>query len=218
VSDPIEVAATAVAGGAASAPALLVLAGLVSGIGPCAGVRGAALMSLISGESGGRRAAVGAFVLGVMSAYSLLALAAPLFAELSRESTILYVVLGFGLVASGIRSLWGQRHRCGASPKPGRRSVGAAFATGFASSAILSPCCTPLILCILTFQAQAGHPQTAAFLLAAFALGHAIPVVATTLLAAVPLRRFFTWAQGDSVAIVSGALQIGVGVFYAVLA
>jgi cytochrome c biogenesis protein CcdA len=148
----------------------------------------------------------------------LLALILPLFAMLLANSVTLYAILAIALVASGLHVMCGSERACHGCPMPERQSIGAAFGAGLTSSAILSPCCTPLVLGILSSQGQTGHPQTAALLLGAFAVGHAVPMVAIALSLSVPLRRLSDWAKGDSAAIVTGALQIGVGVFYAVLA
>jgi cytochrome c biogenesis protein CcdA len=216
--DPTSSAFSALSGGAADAPLLIALAGVASGFGPCAGVRSAVLMSIVSAAERSRGLFVAAFLLGVVLAYGLLALVLPLFAELLANSTIVYVALAGALLISGVRSICRSSHRCTPHVAPARQSLGAAFGAGLASSAILSPCCAPLVLGILSVAAQNGRPQQAALFLGLFALGHAMPTVVMTLTLAAPLGRFYAWARSDSAAIVSGALQIGVGAFYAVLA
>ena len=146
----------------------------------------------------------------------LLALALPLFGTLLANSTIVYLALGGALVVSGVRCIVLAEHRC--REHAGKRSFGGAFCAGITSSAMLSPCCTPLVLAILNTEAQNGRAQVAAISLALFALGHSIPAVVTSVAVSVPLRRFCAWAQSDGAATITGALQIGVGAFYVVLA
>jgi len=218
MSDPFLAASTAIADRQVIAPLLVASAGLASGVGPCAGIRSAVLTAMVSANGRSRGVLIGAFTLGIVTAYSLLGLAVPLFDLLVARSQVLYALLAVALIVSGVRCICAREHRCHRREGDRKQSGGPAFMAGLASSAILSPCCMPLIIGILSTESQTGHPQVAAAYLAAFAFGHAVPTMILTMAVAAPLRRFLDWAKGDSLAIVSGALQIGVGTFYAVLA
>jgi cytochrome c biogenesis protein CcdA len=81
-------------------------------------------------------------------------------------------------LVSGIHALWGEEnnaHRCG---RPPIRSHGAAFFLGASFALVVSPCCTPLVLGILAYSSATGNAWYGSALLACFAVGHSVPLLA----------------------------------------
>jgi cytochrome c biogenesis protein CcdA len=191
------------------------LAGAATSVGPCVAPRYLALAALI----GTRRpfVPVAAFTLGLMVATVTLGAGAGIAASLVTHVAAVDAVMAALLIGFGIATIV-REPRCGhvAAERPVRAS--GAFALGAASALVVSPCCTPLIVAFAGLGAFDRDPLLTSGYLAAFALGHALPLafagIASTPLAAAG-RAF---AASTAPAIVSGSLTVALGAYYGLLA
>jgi thiol:disulfide interchange protein DsbD len=210
---------------------LVFAAGAATSIGPCAAPRYIAVAALVSATRSPAHI-VAAFVAGLASAYVLLGTAAGLLGAVWSRSWILYAALACVLGAGGVITLFGGRRPCqpceganaanafeaSACASQGRAGLGGAFLLGAGSALVVSPCCTPVVAGIAGLTAASGHTAAGVLLLATFACGHAIPVVAAGALGsriASALRRI---VASHAPAVVSGTLMIALAAFYGLLA
>ncbi len=155
----------------AFAPAGALVLGVLSGIGPCALSRGAALASLTSGASRGRVArAIVAYAAGAIAGYAAYGIVAGVAFRLAEWSAYSYAVLAAVLIGVGLASLLRADHRHGVSSEP---ASGVSFLLGCGGSLTLSPCCAPFVFA-LTASAF-GDLRYGAVLLCWFAVGHVLP-------------------------------------------
>jgi cytochrome c biogenesis protein CcdA len=218
-------ALAAVAARSALAYPLAIAAGVVTSAGPCAAPR---YIAVAACAHAARRpwAIVAAFSCGLVCAYVALGVAAGAIGALWAASAALYAGMAAALAVSGVVTLaraGGDSHRHEArshEPRHGERgaSLGGVFLLGASSAFVVSPCCTPVVAGIAALTMTSGHGADGVALLAAFACGHALPVLAagacgTRLSAA--LRRVAT-SQAPSV--VAGSLMLALAAYYGVLA
>jgi cytochrome c-type biogenesis protein len=222
-ADPLATGLGAAATGSPAAFGWVFVAGVITSIGPCVAPRFIAVAALANGA---RRPwpALAAYISGIIAAYVALGFAAGavglLFAWSAHIDALLAVALGAGGLVTIARAT---PARSCADHRADRKTaapagIGAAFLLGIASTAVISPCCTPLVAAIASLASTTRHPLASAALLAVFALGHAaalIAAAATGSLALLPLRRF---VSGQAPAIVAGGLMLCLGAFYGVLA
>jgi cytochrome c-type biogenesis protein len=221
-ADPLATGLGAAATGSPAAFGWIFVAGVITSIGPCVAPRFIAVAALANGA---RRPwpALAAYISGIIAAYVALGFAAGavglLFAWSAHIDALLAVALGAGGLVTIARATPARSCDHGAARQPAAPGgIGAAFLLGIASTAVISPCCTPLVAAIASLASTTRHPLASAALLAVFALGHAaalIAAAATGSLALVPLRRF---VSGQAPAIVAGGLMLCLGAFYGVLA
>lgn len=217
--DPIALGLRAVATGSAGAFPLCFAAGVVSSAGPCAAPR----LLAVTGLSGGRKMRrsriqpIATYACGMIAVYALFGVSASWFMRSVNLSVPLYGALAGVLTASGALTLWrvGCTREHTASVE---RSLGATFLLGASSAFVFSPCCTPLMLAIVSFGASSGRPGFAAIALAVFGLGHAVPALLIGSLSAGIARTLRTIGHTEPVTIVTGALFLAMGGYYAVLA
>ena len=215
--DPAGEALRAVAGGSAWAYPLLFVTGALTSIGPCVAPRYVAVAALAANA---RRpfAMTSVFALGVVGAYVALGAAAGAIGSLLAWSASLYATLAIVLFGAGVTTLVRARPHTHAEDAHARVpvSAGGSLLLGAATALVVSPCCTPLIAAIAGLTIVSGRAAAGATLLAAFALGHALPL----LLAATGAQAPFVRRLGASAApgIVGGTLLIALGGFYGALA
>lgn len=221
MTDAVGAALAAVAARSAVAYPLVFAAGIVTSIGPCAAPR---YIAVAACAHAARRpwAIVAAFAGGLVCAYVALGTAAGAIGTLWAASAATYALVAAVLAVSGVVTL---ARACGESHSHesmhhGRRSasLGGVFLLGASSAFVVSPCCTPVVAGIAGLTMTSGHSADGIMLLAAFASGHVLPVLAcgalgTRLSAA--LRRV---AASQAPSVVSGSLMLALAAYYGVLA
>jgi cytochrome c-type biogenesis protein len=195
-------------------------AGIATSFGPCVAPRFVAVASLSSQARGAARwLRIAAFVAGLCASFVLLGTIAGSLGLLARYATWVYAVLAIATVAAGIRAIVMRPEPCAARESTGAKaSNGAAFLAGAGLSAVASPCCGPVAAALAATATAGGSPSFAAMTLGAFALGHAVPVVAIACGASSLARRAHAHLPAWAVATVSGALMVALGGYYGLLA
>lgn len=199
---------------------LMFAAGAVTSIGPCVGPRFIAVAGLASGKS--RKNAlmlVGAFVAGLALAYAAFGAVSSLLGRATQLSTCTYILVAVGLAAGGCVTLWREERCCHALGHTGAGAgPGGAFLLGASFALVLSPCCTPVVIGILTYTSAIGNAVYGSALLLCYALGHALPIVAVAfgMRGVTGVLERHTMRQAASV--VSGTLMLALAAFYGILA
>lgn len=191
--------------------------GLLSALGPCVAPRYAFLA--VHTMAGARWPMLLAFAFGCIAGYLMFACAGVSIAVLGVGSHVVYAFLAIGLVVCGIRSLISDSHKACRSGVIGRiasASLGSAFLSGAASSLVVSPCCTPVAI-TLGIQAAHGDVPLAMGILAAFAMGHLMPLALIAGAARSHLRERLAMPS-DAWATISGTVLTAIGGLYAILA
>jgi thiol:disulfide interchange protein DsbD len=221
VIDLVGDALAAVAARSALAYPLATAAGIVTSIGPCAAPR---YIAVAACAHAARRpwAIVAAFICGLVCAYVALGVAAGAIGALWAASAPLYTLLAVALAVSGVVTLaragGGSHSHCAVRHGERNASSGGIFLLGASSAFVVSPCCTPVVAGIAALTMSSGHGADGVFVLAAFACGHALPVLAAGALStrlSAALRRIAT-SQAPS--IVAGSLMLALAAYYGVLA
>ncbi len=203
---------------------LVFAAGIATSIGPCAAPRYVAVAALVNASRTPVRVVV-AFVAGLVGAYVVLGTGVGLLGALWAASWAVYAVLAVVLGAAGLFTLLrgdgsshdGSHHeRGGARPRAG---VGGTLLLGASSALVVSPCCTPLVAGIAGFtMTNGGDGVAGTALLATFATGHAIPVLAAGAFGsriAFMMRRI---AATHAPSVVAGTLMLALAAYYGALA
>jgi cytochrome c-type biogenesis protein len=218
VSDPVSSAIAATAAGSAWAPALAFAAGAATSLGPCVAPRFVAVTALGAMPGAARWKAIAALACGLCAGYALLGIASGLAARIAAVAAHLYAVLAIALAALGAYTLWGgaDRHRCVPAKRPSA-SLGGAFLLGASFALVASPCCTPVIA-VLGALAATRSPASGALPVAAYALGHALPLAC----AGLGWERIGSRANADvwkaATQTVGGGLMLALGAYYGALA
>lgn len=217
--EPATAGLQAVASHSALAYPLLFAAGVLTSAGPCVVPRYVTLAALAHAAAR-PRLRVAAFVAGVVTAYVLLGSAVGALGSLWRSSGFVYGALATMLAVGGLLTLLREPHACAHAPAPsaGRESVGAAFLLGGGSAFVVAPCCTPVIAGVAGLTILSGRSCEGMLLLCAFALGHALPLLAAgtlgTRIAAVLGRA----TASEAPAVIAGTLMLALAAYYGVLA
>ena len=217
--DIIAASTVAVANGNGAAPALVFGAGVVSSIGPCIAPRFIAV-SACAGRTGRTATVILAFVAGLVLAYASFGFAVSFFGGLRTSASLVYAIVAAGMGIAGLIGIWrADYHACHDAEVTGSpKSLGGIFLLGASFAFVISPCCTPLVATILAYTTAVGRPPLyGATLLALFALGHAMPLVACGGLSAKVSALLRRVALAQATAIVSGALMIALAGYYALL-
>ena len=182
--------------------------GVASSFGPCVAPR-----YLVLAAYAGQRKRTLAFVGGCLAGYLIYAFAGVVIALLRLGTHVAYGLLAIALIVSGARILT-KTTVCEAWYRSAG-SWGTAFLAGVASSAIFSPCCTPIALALGLAAPEHGGAMAASLLLS-FGLGHSLPLIVAALASFSKMRRFSV--SRDITTTVSGSLLLSVGGLYAILA
>jgi len=219
--DPLAQGLAAVDARSAYAAPLAFASGLVSSIGPCMAPRFLA----IAGLAGGKPRAKGftlvfSFISGIVLVYAAFGAASSLFREAARYSAWTYGVVALALAVGGTLALW-RDDECGCRRPAGffaGAGAGAAFLLGASFALVVSPCCAPLVVGILAYTSASGDVLYSSFILACFALGHVLPILAAAfgVNGATAIFQRYTVRAGATV--VSASLMLGLAGYYAVLA
>ncbi len=197
---------------------LVFAAGLATSVGPCIAPRYVAVAALANAARRPQRV-IAAFVAGLTGAYVALGLAAGALGALWSASSAGYAVLAAGLATGGLLTLLrADGHAHPAAPvRRGSAGLGGTFLLGASSAFVVSPCCTPVVAGIAGLTVLGGRSGEGAALLVAFALGHALPLLAAGALG----RHAGALARCTSSAapgIVAGTLMLALAAYYGVLA
>jgi thioredoxin:protein disulfide reductase len=210
---------------------LVLSAGVVTSVGPCAAPRYVAVAALAQATRAPWKI-VAAFAAGLVAAYvalgalaSAVGTAGSALGSLWSASSYVYGALATALLAGGVFTLIrasdpATSRPCehGTASSRGAASAGGVFLLGASSVLVVSPCCTPVVAGIAGLTLATGRAFNGVALLAVFACGHAVPVAFAGALGdrfASVLRRL---AASQAPAIVSGALMIALAAYYGVLA
>lgn len=196
---------------------LMTLAGLATSVGPCIAPRYVALASVLNGP----RRAVGAvsFIAGLVTVYTALGFGVGLFGSVLRHAAALDAVLAVALVVGGVVTLVRGpqcHHDSHENDRPFPRSSGI-FCLGAASALVISPCCTPVVAAVATFPSLDPSPWTRATLLAAFAVGHAAPLVLLGFAGTIAGRTLQRLNASPAPVVISGTLMLALGAYYGAL-
>lgn len=218
--DPTSQGLAAVSARSALAPPLVFAAGAVSSVGPCVAPRFIAVAGLAAGKSRIQTAVlVSAFIAGLTVVYAAFGAIAPLLGQVTRFSGCTYAMIAVALSAAGCLTLWRGHNGCAHEPgRHGGGGSGGAFLLGGSCALVLSPCCAPLVLGILTYASGSSTVGYASGLLACFALGHALPVLAVGFGVNGITQLLQRHAVLQASCVVSASLMLGLGGYYAVLA
>ena len=194
---------------------LALAAGFTTSLGPCVTPRYFALLALTS--VGSRAAAfvrVASFMLGTAIGFLVIASAGSFIVRVVNASATAYWMMSVVLIGCGLWMLVrGDVHRCSQDLDG---APGAPFLLGLASSAVVSPCCTPVLVALGALVNSTGSVYFLAALVAAFASGHLAPAVIATFCARWIAALANRYAQ--VVRTVNAALLIALGAYYGLLA
>jgi cytochrome c biogenesis protein CcdA len=198
------------------APLAAASAGAVSSFGPCVAPRLIAVGALSAQSSGLQRwTRIGAFVAGLCAVYVAMGVAAGALGRLMDLSPMLYAAVAAAAAISGILVIVKAqaKHVCARDTPALPHGLG--FFGGAACATITSPCCGGVAALSVAGAGAAG--SSSALLLGAFALGHALPLFAFAA-GSGRVRQWCLRGGSQPLEIVSGALMIALGAYYAVLA
>ena len=202
---------------------LVFAAGAATSIGPCAAPRYVALAALVNASRRPSRI-IAAFVAGLIGTYVVLGVAAGALGTLWSTSRFVYAALAVVLAVAGITTLLyggGAAHvhqRVHARHTGAQVSLGGTFLLGASSALVVSPCCTPIVAAIAGLTTASGHTPQGVALLAAFACGHALPIVFAGALGTRLASSLRQLATSHASATVAGTLMLALAAYYGVLA
>jgi thioredoxin:protein disulfide reductase len=223
VIDAVSAGLHAIATRSPLAYPLVFVAGAVTSVGPCAAPRYVALAALVNATRSPARVMT-AFVAGLVAAYVLLGFAAGALGALWTVSRFVYAALAVTLATAGLVTLLrggGGSHAHGNVHAPAtgaRSSLGGTFLLGASSAFVVSPCCTPVVAGIAGLTTASGHTGEGVALLAAFAGGHALPIVSAGAVGTRVAHALRHLAASHASAIVAGTLMLALAAYYGVLA
>ncbi|MEA2721266.1 MAG: Cytochrome biosis protein transrane region, partial [Candidatus Eremiobacteraeota bacterium] len=122
-------------------------------------------------------------------------------------------VNGDGHAHGGVQGA--RRHNAAA---PGNVSAGGVFLLGASSALVVSPCCTPVVAGIAGLTLASGHSAAGISLLAVFACGHVLPVLAAGALGTRLSAALRHAAALQAPSIVAGSLMLALAAYYGTLA
>lgn len=220
--DIVQVATQEAALRSAWAPVAAFCAGIATCFGPCVAPRFVAITGLVGGARGAQRwSRILAFVGGLCMSYIAIGLAASLLGRVALWSSAIYVVMAVLLAVMGLRTILAPPSQTCANHLHEERSpasAGAALLLGASCAFVISPCCTPVVAALAGVSGAVGTLGFGVLLLGAFALGHAMPLVAVGTGTAAFERVLARHALATPVAIVSGALMLALAGYYALIA
>lgn len=218
--DPVSQALAAAGAHSFYAAPLVFAAGVVSSVGPCVAPRFIAVAGLAAGKSRRRAAAlVLAFIGGLVATYAAFGATSSLLSRAAQYSAYTYWIVALALATSGCVTLWRGDHACAHKVEHNDgASAGSAMLLGTSFALVVSPCCTPLIAGVIAYSSASGSTLYGSALLACFALGHALPILAVAFgvngFSGV-VQRF---AVRQAASVISATLMLGLAGYYAVLA
>lgn len=193
-------------------------AGVLTASGPCAAPRFAAIAGLTSGKSAGEAVKLcTAFCSGLLLGYASFAVTAWVFQSALQHSHLLYAALACAFTAAALAPFL--RRKCSHDrPAPSAASAGTALLLGASLALLVSPCCAPVIIAVTTYAAADGHGAHGALLLACYAAGHALPLLALAGVAQKCAAVFTAIATARATVLVTSGVLLALAGYYAVLA
>ena len=202
---------------------LVFAAGALTSIGPCAAPRYVALAALVNASRRPARTVAG-FVAGLIGAYVVVGAAAGALGTLWSASRLVYAALAAILAIAGIATLLRGggashvHHDTNVHHAGAQASLGGTFLLGASSALIVSPCCTPIVAGIAGLTTASGHGGQGVALLAAFACGHALPIVFAGAIGTRVASGLRHVMASHAPATVAGTLMLALAAYYGVLA
>lgn len=217
--DIVSTAVREVMVGSDAAIALVFAAGVLSSFGPCTITRLLAVsgLSIESPRKGRTRAAV-AFTAGLVTMYIGFGAVAGLLTGILRFTHAVYFALAAGCLIAGARTLLREVNEQQCCEDPPGLANGGAFVTGAGFAFVVSPCCAPVLAALLLYGAQSGNTPGSCLLLAAFGLGHAVPVIAASLLTQRLRDAAASLRVSEALRVVMGGLLLSMAGYYGCLA
>lgn len=160
---------------------------------------------------------VACFIAGLAAAYACFGVFASLLGTLAALTHWIYAAVALGLGVTGVLSLTrpSRAHQCaGATP----RSLGAVFLLGGSFAFVISPCCTPILIAVLSYCAQTQNTGYAAALLCVFAMGHSVPLLPACMGWGWVARMTSRFALTAATEVVAGTLLLSLAAYYLCLA
>lgn len=193
-------------------------AGLFTAAGPCVAPRFAAVAGLTSGKSTGEAMKLGVtFCAGLLLGYASFAAAAWVFQSALQYSHLLYSAIACAFAAAALRPF--VLRKCShENPAQPAVSAGSALLLGVSLALVVSPCCAPAILALTAYAAADGNAAHAALLLACYATGHALPLLAFAGAAQKCASVFAALATARATGLVTSGVLLALAGYYAVLA
>jgi cytochrome c biogenesis protein CcdA len=191
--------------------------GLASSIGPCTATRFVAVSALTAGQSRRRALLLGAaFGAGIIGMYGLFGTCAALLPKAAAASPFTYAALSCAFAIGALVALC--RAEAHDGPCRSSASAGAAAVTGGALGLVISPCCAPVMLSVAAAGTLGASPAYAAGVLASFAVGHAVPLIAAALGVGALGDALRAASARQTASAVSVSLSFALAAYYAVLA
>ena len=201
-----------------AAPAFAFAAGVASSFGPCVAARILTVSALCAQHRGARRwIAAGVFAAGICAGYTILGTIAGAAGALSSFSPAIYRTFAVLAITGGIWTIVRPATQTCCAGEGGVTN-GVGFLAGLASATVTSPCCGPIGAALAGVAAASAGPQFAAEILAAFALGHVLPIAAVAGSSIGTTSAVARVLSGGAGATISGAIMLAAGGYYAVLA
>lgn len=191
-------------------PVALLLApilGALTAFGPCSAARMSTLAS--AGTEAKPWRAWTAFGAGSIVGSLLIVFTITLVGVATLQSRYIYLLVGLLAISSGLRAIW----TADATHKHKQKPLGGHFLAGSLFSAMLQPCCTPVLF--IAAGVAALNPLYAAGLVVGFGIGHALPPI---MLAGLTERLSHIKALQLITRTSMGAIALACGIAYVVIA
>jgi cytochrome c-type biogenesis protein len=217
--DPVGAAFSAAAAQSPWAPAFAFAAGTLTSFGPCVAPRFIAVAALATPPGAQRWKAIASLAAGLCASYVVLGIASGFAARIAALTANVYGILAVALVIYGIVTLVRQSpsDAC-AHVEEKKRSLGGIFLFGASFALVASPCCTPVVVLLGSLPATRRAPVLGALLVAAFAVGHAVPLALAGFGWQWVGIRTSAGAWRSASQTIGGALMLALGAYYGVLA
>jgi cytochrome c biogenesis protein CcdA len=202
------------------APFVALQTGALAGLGPCGLSRAFLLRARLKGLPHEERrlhavAFGGGLVAGYLGCGAMFAAAATVIAT----SPVAYGAAATACFVGGSHAAWqaGRSHVSVCKPQKRQTSAGATFAAGALSTLVGSPCCGPITAALAGSAFAALSPRDAHSLIAAYAIGHAVPVLGV-IIAGDRLARLLRIVPHRVSQGIMGGVLFGLGGYYAISA
>jgi cytochrome c biogenesis protein CcdA len=178
-----------------------------------------AVAALASASGAARWRAIAAFAAGLCLCSIALGVAGGLLARVSAIAAHIDALLAASMLVFGLATLWRSpsHAECSAAPAV-KRSLAGTVLLGASFGLVTSPCCTPVIVVLGSFAAASASAGFAAETIGAYALGHALPLVAAGLGWRWAGERLRAPAYAYALQVVGGALMLALAGYYGLLA
>ncbi|MEO7202488.1 MAG: hypothetical protein ABI431_06655 [Candidatus Tumulicola sp.] len=202
------------------APLVALQAGALAGLGPCGLSRAFLLRALLKRlPDRERRVHALAFGGGLIAGYLACGAMFVAAASVVATSPAAYGAAAVVCFVGGAHAAWqaGKSHLRECQPQKAGASAGATFAAGAASTLVGSPCCGPLSAALAGGAFYALSPRDSHALIAAYAIGHAAPVLAA-IVAGDRLAGLWRIVPPRVSQGITGGVLFGLGGYYAISA